>query len=61
MVNFSDGKSDGLVLMYAKGGKVYPLYVKLSELEMLDFIVTTAITKVTPIMDKCIGDLEVIK
>lgn len=61
MDNFSDGKSDGLMLMYVKDGKVYPVGLVKSELEMLDIIITTAITRVVPLFDKCMGDVQEIK
>lgn len=61
MINFSDGKSDGLMLMYVKDGKVYPAGLFKSELEMLDLIITSAITRVVPMLDKCMGDVQEVK
>ena len=31
MINFSDGKTDGLMLAYVKDGKVYPVGIKQSD------------------------------
>ncbi len=36
MVNMSDGKSNGMVLMYCNEGVIYPVALTQEQLEMLD-------------------------
>lgn len=60
MRNFSDGKSDGLALFYVKDGVVYPIAICKEELELLDMMIASMITKASPIMDVPIGKAKMI-
>ena len=52
MHNFSDGKTDGLVLFYIKAGTAYPVAINQNELKSLDVIIPSVITKLTVIESK---------
>ena len=43
MNNMSDGKTDGLALMYLKNGTLYPVGLTRDQLEALDLIIGVAI------------------
>ncbi|WP_461206902.1 hypothetical protein [Clostridium sp. DL1XJH146] len=36
MNNMSDGKTDGVIIMYCKDGQIYPVALNKDDLEMLD-------------------------
>jgi len=61
MGQMSDGKSDGLVLMYAKDGVIYPISLTQSQLSMLSITIGLVLEKVTVIKDKPQGSLENLK
>ena len=59
MNNFTDGKSDGLMLSYVKDGKVYPVLCVKEDMELLDAMIGGILTKVQPVLDVCMGEIEV--
>ena len=59
MVNFSDGKTDGLIMVYQKQGKIYAVAFDRDELKVLDSLISVAISKMS-IIDKPL-DIEVIE
>lgn len=61
MENFTDGKSDGLVLMYTKDGIIYPVALAPEDLQLLDIIIPTAVPKIYPIFAQPLGNLEPLK
>jgi hypothetical protein len=51
--NMSDGKTDGLVLMYCQNGVIYPVAVRESDMQMLDITIGMSLGgRVTLIKDK---------
>lgn len=58
MSNMSNGKSDGLVLMYCKDGVIYPVALTQEQIEMLDMGIGMFIQgKLNVISDKPIGKI----
>ena len=47
MKNLSDGKSDGIIMVYQKEGKIYAVAFNRDELEVLDRLLTVAISKMS--------------
>ena len=43
--NLSDGKKDGILILYMQGGKVKPVGMSKEQIQMLDFIIPTAFKK----------------
>jgi len=56
MVNMSDGKSDGFVLMYCQNGVIYPVALRESEVEMLDLTIGMSLKRIVLIKDKPQGE-----
>lgn len=62
MNNMSNGKSDGLVLLYSKNGVLYPVGLTEEQILALDMIIPIAIPgKLKVITDKPQGKIEVLK
>lgn len=57
MVNLTDGKSDGIGLVYIKNGKAYPIGVATAEYEMLDALFGSIVTSITVVEDHPIGEV----
>jgi len=56
MNKMSDGKSDGIILMYVKDGVVYPVGLTKSQLEMLNLAIGIGLNgRLTVFEDKPIG------
>ena len=43
--NLSDGVKDGILILYMQDGKVKPVGMSKEQMEMLDFIISTAFEK----------------
>jgi len=56
MINMSDGKTDGFVLMYCQNGVIYPVALRLEEAEILDLTIGMSIKKIALIKDKPQGN-----
>lgn len=59
MKNFSDGNTDGIIMVYQKEGKIYEVAFNKEELKMLDVIIPSVITKMSIVGDPL--NLKVIK
>jgi hypothetical protein len=57
MINMSDGKSDGFVIMYCQDGVIYPVALNRSEVEMLDITIGMSLKKVSLIKEKPQGEV----
>ncbi len=60
MTNMSDGKSDGIIIMYAKNGTIYPVALKEEQLQMIDITIGVALQEGLKIVNKPQGSLEVL-
>jgi hypothetical protein len=58
--NLSNGKTDGLILMYVKDGVTYPVALKESQLTMLDLVIAMPFKEspLTVIFDKPQGEMN---
>ena len=62
MDNMSDGKSNGIVLMYCKDGVIYPVGLKKEQLEMLDLSIGIALESgIKVFSDKPQGKVDILK
>ena len=62
MDNMSDGKSNGIVLMYCKDGVIYPVGLKKEQLEMLDLSIGIALEGgIKVFSDKPQGKVDILK
>ena len=57
MRNLSDGKSDGIGLVYIKNGTAYPVGIATTEYELLDALFGSIVTTVTVVHDHPIGEV----
>lgn len=60
MNNFSDGKTDGLALVYVKDDVIYPVAINKEELELLDIMIPSIIKKIRPITDCSMGKAKIL-
>ena len=58
MNNLSDGKSDGIVIMYVKDGVVYPVALKKDQIEFIDFSIGMMFGKLSVITDHPQGKIK---
>ena len=62
MNNMSDGKSNGVVIMYCKDGVIYPVGLKKGQLEMLDLSIGIALEGgIKVFSDKPQGKVDILK
>ena len=62
MNNMSDGKSNGVVIMYCKDGVIYPVGLKKDQLEMLDLSIGIALEGgIKVFSDKPQGKVDILK
>lgn len=57
MRNLSDGKTNGIVLFYAKDGELYPIGLTQKQMESIDIMIGAAVgnSKLTVLSDKPMG------
>ncbi len=58
MKNMSDGKSDGIIIMYAKDGTIYPVALSTEQIEMMDITIGLALQNNLTIVNKPQGSLR---
>ena len=62
MANMSDGKSDGIIIMYCKDGTVYPVGLTKDQFDMLDLSIGAFMQGSLKVFkDKPIGKITNIK
>ncbi len=62
MRNFSDGKTDGLVLVYVKDGTAYPIAIHKEDLAILDACMPMYLRNgVNVVKDRPIGKVDLLK
>ena len=62
MKNLSDGKSDGIVIMYCKNGTVYPVGLNQDQADMLDLTLGICLqSKLQVFGDKPMGKVALLK
>ena len=62
MKNLSDGKSDGIVIMYCKSGTIYPVGLNKDQVEMLDLSLGICFQGVLQVFgDKPMGQISILK
>lgn len=60
--NLSDGKSDGLVLFYAKDGTLYPIGLSEEQAQAIDLTIGLGLNVPLHVMfDKPMGELDTLK
>ncbi|MGX7745820.1 hypothetical protein [Rhodopseudomonas parapalustris] len=60
MNNMSDGKSDGIVIMYCKGGIIYPVDLNKEQLEMLDLSIGICFQGTLNVINKPLGEAVIL-
>ena len=61
MRNLSDGKSDGIVIMYCKNGVIYPVGLNQEQCDILDLSIGICFQGTLNIINKPMGKVEVLK
>jgi len=61
MKNLSDGKSDGIVIMYCKNGTIYPVGLNKEQVELLDLSLGMFLGKLTIFQDKPMGKVNILR
>ena len=61
MKNMSDGKSDGIVIMYCKNGTIYPVGLSSEQAEMLDLSIGICFQGTLNVINKPIGEIMNLK
>ena len=61
MNNMSDGKNDGIVIMYCKNGTIYQVGLNQEQLDMLDLSIGACFPGVLNVINKPQGTIELVK
>jgi len=60
MKNLSDGKSDGIVIMYCKDGVIYPVGLNQDQADMIDLSIGICFQGELHIINKPMGKVEIL-